>query len=141
MSDNFTYTNLLIAYLEGNMSLNFTDIYNLIASVCPVEITVNNTNATTNETINNTYITEINEETRKALSHDIAIDLPIYMEEYQNRYNTFMHPVLLGYTLPMPYWSLVIGAVFLIICTALGCWTGLWLLKKTSLWKLKDEFR
>ena len=95
---------------------------------CPSVInqTVNVTENGTNTTINNTFITNLSPEIQKELSKGIAK----YLLSYEEAYNSYVHPVVFGLTMPYPIWFIIIIGIFFIICSALGVWFGFQVQKK-----------
>lgn len=152
MGNNFTDTNALINGITPTCNYN-PEITNVSITNETLEITVNNTNTTnnynttinnsypvniivndTNSTINNSiYLqTQLDNATLKRISREVAFYLPDYQAQY-DALNNFNHPILLGYALPFPYITIIILAVFFIICAIAGVSFGLWLNKKIGL--------
>lgn len=121
---------------EVNITVNNTNTTNnynsteIINNSYPVNIIVNNTNSTIN---NSVYLqTQLDNATMKRVSREVAFYLPDYQAQY-NALDNFNHPILFGYALPFPYITIIILAVFFIICTIAGVSFGLWFKKKIGL--------
>jgi hypothetical protein len=129
-TNNYEYTyentyNYTENYTIEVNNTNSTEIYYIDNSTNTTTYITNSTNTTYNYTMPFTLST-------KNISKEVAFYLPQYQAEYQAQFDARMHPILFGYTLPLPYEALAIVAIFFIICSALGVWIGL---------KLRNRFK